>query len=221
MRNLIILILIITTLLSCKSSTKKQENKVAQLQGIYATEVINNKKESIGLPDTLKFVINGNDFIICPYGQLYWGVSKSDSLKLNVDMGICKAFFISKDSLLYLFCEETNSDDGASEIFNINTNNKKLEWKASLSGFNLGKPVLKGDYAYLTAIGMVAKLDLKTGKYVYEYDNLYTNSESAFNSFDSVVFRGDQTIFISKNYLTNKKDSVIVNEETKSIEIKK
>jgi hypothetical protein len=220
MKQIFIILAVTTLLTGCgrkiKPSFTKEDETI-----VYPTQVSNNRNSSAGIPDTLTFFMNGVDFRICPSGLFYIGELKSDSINLTAEMGIFKAFYLLKNSTLYLFCEESDSDNGFTEVFSLDMNNKTLNWKVSLNGFNMGKPVLKGYYAYMTTIGIVAKLDLKTGKFLYKYEDLYKRGESSFNSFDSIIFNNNQTVFLSKNYLTHSIDYVTVDELKNRITVKK
>lgn len=73
-----------------------------------------------------------------------------------------------------------------------------MKWKRSIYGFNVGQGLVEGDFAYLTAIGSIAKVDLRSGANVWRHRNLYQVSEhtdSAFNSFELPEIKGDTVLF--------------------------
>jgi hypothetical protein len=166
-------------------------------------------------------MIDGIEFNIFPNGLLNWGSSKTDTVRLTTDMFVEKAFYYKNDSSLFLFCEESDNDCGSSEVFNINLQEKRLKWKAQIYAFNLGQPIIRGDFVYLTTLGFVGKLDLKSGKYAYKYSELYDNQKYAFNNFDTIIFKDTMTYFLSKRSLSEIFDSIIVNEKENKMVIKK
>ena len=93
--------------------------------------------------------------------------------------------------------------------------------KSEIQGFNLGLPYIRDNFAYVTTIGVVGKLNLDNGDYVYQQFDLYDNKKYSFNSFDTILFQDRLTIFLSKNYHSKHIDSLIINEKTDDRTIKK
>lgn len=186
---------------------------------IYPIIAINKHFERKGDSDTLTISLNNYDFVIYPNGFLKW--SEKDSVLLSQDMFVAYAYFHIIGNDLLLFCEMSDNDYGTSDVFRINLTNKQIKWKANLSGFNFGQPVIRANSAYVTAIGSVGKLNLETGKYLYVDTNLYDRDTGAFNNFDTIIFRDSKTYFIAKRPLNSMVDTVILDERTKKMTIKK
>ena len=197
----------------------KNELSIDTLKTVYPTRATNKHKNWTGDEDTLSLSINNYNFTIYPGGLLKWG--DKDSVRLSVDMYVTHAYFYIIENDLLLFCEMSNSDEGTSDIFRINLTNGQIKWNANLNGFNLGQPVIRSNYGYITTIGAVGKLDLRTGKYVYEKSNLYDTKTGSFNNFDTVLFRENKTYFVSKRPLNTIVDTVIIDENTNRMTIKK
>jgi len=232
--NKAILIVLLALLFTCCNSfNNHQANGILSNENIksyFPKRAINKNPNMNGLEDTLCFKIDGINFNILPrkhnhlsYGLLCWGTSKADTIRLTTDMFVVKAFFFKNDSSLFLFCEESDTECGTSEMFNINLQEKKIKWKADLKNFNLGQPIVRGDFVYLTTIGSVAKFDLKRCKYIYKYSDLYDydRSENAFNGFDTIVFKDNIAYFLSKRNSADNIDSVIVDEKENKMTVKK
>ena len=208
------------TILAIKNDLQnKNELSIDTLKTVYPTKATNKHKDWAGDEDTLSLSINNYDFTIYPGGLLKWG--DKDSVRLSVDMYVTRAYFyiIGKD--LLLFCEMSDSDGGTSDFYRINLTNGQIKWTANLNGFNLGQPAIRANYGYITAIGAVGKLDLGTGKYVYEKSNLYDTKTTSFNDFDTILFKENKTYFVSKRPLNNIVDTVIFDENTSRTTIKK
>lgn len=200
-------------------SQEKTQLSNDPLTTIYPTRAIKKHDDITGDDDTLSLSINNYDFTIYPSGLLKWG--DKDSVILSNDMYVTIAYFQLIGNDLLLFCEMSDSDNGTSEIFRINLANKHIKWKTNLSGFNLGRPVIRSNFGYITAIGCIGKLDILTGKYIYVNSNLYDIKTGAFNDFDTVLFQGNNTYFVAKRPTTNNIDSVIFDEKSNTIRIKK
>lgn len=204
------------------SNHRKNGNLSNENVQSYFPKLATNKNLNMkGDADTLIMKIDGIDYNIFPNGLLSLGSSKTDTIRLTTDMFVEKAFFFKIDSSLFLFCEESDNDCGSSEVFNINLLEKRLKWKAQIYAFNLGQPIIRGDFVYLTTLGFVGKLDLKSGKYAYKYSELYDNQKYAFNNFDTIIFKDTMTYFLSKRSLAEIFDSIIVNEKNNKMVIKK
>lgn len=207
----------------CNSFNNHQANSILSnenIQSCFPKRAINKNPNMDGLEDTLCFKIDGINFNIFPNGLLCWGTSKADTIRLTTDMFVEKAYFIKIDSSLMLFCEESDSDYGTSEMFNLNLQEKKIKWKANIKDFNLGQPIVRGDFVYLTTLGSVAKFDLKRRKYVYKYSNLYDNQDESFNNFNTIVFKNNLTYFLSQKHTAANFDSVIVDEKENKMTVK-
>ncbi len=175
--------------------------------------------------DTLMVTLDKIAFTIMPNGRLSWGKGKTSFIKLSTKVTIDKAYLYKSKNTLFVFYIETDGEGATSRVEKIDLANIKKVWKAEIYGFNLGQPYIVDNCAYVTSIGNIGKIDLKTGKYLYRFQDLYDDEKGSFNSFDTVTFSKDLTFFISNNTsVANdliRVDSVIVNEKTKTIKIKK
>jgi len=223
MKKTTIILAILTILFGCGTSTTKENTQAvsgaAESQVIIPLKANNKNIEMQRDIDTLSLVVDNIFFEIRPDGILRWGNNLADTLRLTTDMYVNLAYFHKVDNILFLFIEESDSEDGTSEILKIDLSQKTIIWKTGLNGFNLGDPYLINGYAYLTAIGVVGKLNLETGKYTYHFPDLY--EKGSFNFFDTIIFKDSLTYFLSNNSGTKRNDTVVVNETTGKITIKK
>lgn len=169
--------------------------------------------------DTMYCSINGDDFLISPTGLLKWGYNYQNTFQLKTDVYIEKAFFYLDEDFLIVFYVETDMDGGASRVEKINLETKERIWMAEIYAFNLGQPYVRCNFAYLTTFSFVGKLNLANGSYDYKFEDLYDYAKYSFNSFDTIIFKDDFTYFISPN--SRRIDSVIVNEKTKEMKVRK
>ncbi len=181
----------------------------------------NYKNPDRPVEDTLIVTIDKTDFLITPDGKMFWGQNPADTIHLLTDVIIEKAFLhINADTLL-IFYTETDHDGATSRFEKINLTARQRILTAEIYGFNLGLPYLVDNFAYVTTIGVVGKLNIDNGQYVYQFSDLYDHKKYSFNNFDTILFKDSLTMFLSKNRNGNRVDSVIVNEKTGDGTIKK
>lgn len=127
---------------------------------------------------------------------------KNDKLDRNV-------YYAEYQGDLLLLCEFTDGLNGGGFIARLNGRTMAIKWKRLIRGFNVGQGLIEHDHAYVTGIGFVGKVDLKSGVFAWKHDNLYTNGlrkdgsygDSNFNSFETPKVEGDAVLFTEvENY---------------------
>ena len=213
---LIVTSIIIATNNSC--NCKLSENSIINEQN-----PIKAKRKNTENPfaiDSLFATIDNINFIITPKRKLIWFDKTLNKISLNTKLSIDNAYLYKIDNVLFVFYTETDFNVSTSRVEKIDLKNKKQIWQNEIYGFNLGLPSIKDNFAYVTTIGMVGKLNLETGKYIYQYTDLYDSEKTSFNSFNEIVFKDSLTFFLSKNRKEDRTDSIIINEKTKEIKIR-
>ena len=89
---------------------------------------------------------------------------------------------------LVIVYETTNFDYSTSYTSRMDIQDKSTVWLTPIRTFNLGEPMIHSQHLYVTAIGLVAKLDLKTGEYIWKHSGLYNKQTRDFNDFDKPIF---------------------------------
>jgi hypothetical protein len=132
-------------------------------------------------------------------------------VRLEIKQGyfVEKLLFAQCDNDLILAYEITNHDQNSSQITRIDGQKMTPVWTTQVPGFNLGIPVMRGSSVYVSAIGMLGKLRVETGEYIWKHDNLYESESYSFNAFNPPVFNGTRVIF----------EEVTSNHSPKSIEL--
>lgn len=171
--------------------------------------------------DTLIATFDKARFLITPEGKILWGQNPADTIHLLTDVIIEKAFLHLNGDTLLIFYTETDHEETTSRLEKINLSSRQRILTAEIQGFNLGLPYIVDNFAYVTTIGVVGKLDLDNGQYVYQYNDLYDYKKYSFTSFDTIVFKDNLTFFLSDNRNGKRIDSLIVNEKTGDRTIKK
>lgn len=121
---------------------------------------------------------------------------RSFNLRLDKEEVIERVLYYAEfEGDLLLTCETRSGDAGAGFIARLNGNTLALKWKRHIPAFNVGRGLVEGNYAYLTAMGFIAKVDLITGRYTWQHDNLYRSSDGAFNSFELPEIKNNKVVF--------------------------
>jgi hypothetical protein len=159
-----------------------------------------------------KFSAMGRKYSITARGQVSSITinSQKRSSKLEVDEGfIEKLSFMEYEGNLLLLIELDDHISGWGNIYSLNPKNSALNWKANIPGFNIGESLIEQKYAYITAIGFIAKINLNNGRYIWQNDNLYKRSDS-FNNFVQPQIEGQRVIFRGDGYLAETPKSIVV-----------
>lgn len=140
------------------------------------------------------FKLNGQKFLIQPNGK---GIRGQDRFRLNVPGrdAITVLHYGSYNKDLIFVYETEDGESSASFVVRLDGKTLKKKWEAELGGFNTASGLINNGYLYQTAIGLVAKLDLKTGKFVWFHNNLYDRAYFSFNSFETPAKKNGQIVF--------------------------
>lgn len=114
------------------------------------------------------------------------------------------------DNLLIMFYEVGDSLGVSSEAAAFSMHNFKRKWKTDLWGFNLAV-ARKGDVAFTSTAGFAAKINLKSGKFLWKH-NLRGKRE--FNGGGEIVVESNVVRFsnnMGKPLLIDEKTGKIIN----------
>ena len=118
-------------------------------------------------------------------------------------------YFSEYQGDLLLICEVSDSDYGMGFIARLDAATLRIKWKRVIPGFNVGQGLLDGAFAYVTGIGFVGKVNLKSGAYAWGHRDLYGQANSAFNSFALPEVEGSVVVFREAEHYLRKKAAVI------------
>jgi len=110
---------------------------------------------------------------------------------------------------LLLLGEVSDHEYGSGFIVRLDGRTLQIKWKQIVSGFNIGPGLIDGSSAYVTAIGFIGKVSLKTGAYAWLHKDLYRQSNSAFNSFEIPEVIGNIVVFREIAFYLRKKIAII------------
>ena len=115
-----------------------------------------------------------------------------------------------------MFYTDTTADGSASFVKRIDIKSGKTLWTSDVTGIAMGRPVIKGQFAYIGSFGFVGKLKLKNGQYDWKYSNL--NEGGRFQKFQDIVFpNAREAAFIAPHPFSLESDTVVINDLTGEI----
>ena len=189
-------------------------------------------------PDTLLIYIDGSRYkvssrgeVVAPDGNVSFyikneakngtasGESASDgnvSFYIKNEGRIETLYFVQKGSSLFLFYTDATADGSASFVKRVDIKSGKTIWTSDVTGIAMGRPVIKGQFAYIGSFGFVGKLKLKNGQYDWKYSNL--NVGGRFQKFQEIVFpNAREAAFIAPHPFSLESDTVVINDLTGEI----
>lgn len=145
-------------------------------------------------------------------GRRSSGNEKSLSFSLRVDPNYYltrELYCLEYGGDLILIGEVSNFESGMGFIARLDGATLRMKWKRVIPGFNVGQGLLDGAFAYVTGIGFVGKVNLKSGAYAWRHTDLYGQANSAFNIFALPELEGNVVVFREAPHYLRKKIAVI------------
>ena len=126
---------------------------------------LGSRSDGASPPQTFNLHLSKGDFIRALYSAEYQG-----------------------DALLLI--EVSNGAYGAGFLVRIGGAVPDIKWKQAIPGINVGKGLIEGDFAYVTAMRFVAKVNLKSGTYAWRNGDLGHG-----DAFDAPALDGNTVLF--------------------------
>lgn len=148
-------------------------------------------------PAEFNFTLSGKKFKIHREGLCE--LSDGDRITQVVSIPLPGNFLIESFSYgvyerdIVLYYQLYDGHDLSAGVARLNYNAGKTVWTAAIPGFNIGEPLVHGSKLYVTAFGFIGKMDLNSGVYDWQHDELY--DDGAFNAFKRPKLSGDVVVF--------------------------
>jgi hypothetical protein len=84
---------------------------------------------------------------------------------------------------LLLAYEVTNGNSGWGYVARLDQNERTFRWIAPIPSINIGPGLIEEDYVYLSGQDFLAKIDLQSGKYVWQQTEFDKQAGRAFLDF--------------------------------------
>lgn len=148
-------------------------------------------------PAEFNFTLSGKQFRVHRNGICE--VSDGNRITQVVSIPLPGNFLIESFSYrvyerdIVLYYQLYDAHDLSAGVARLNHDAGKAVWTATIPGFNIGEPLVHGSKLYVTAFGFIGKLDLNSGVYDWQHDELY--DDGAFNAFKRPRLTGDVVVF--------------------------
>jgi hypothetical protein len=195
---------------SCKDSSKEFIPKRMNFSNLISTEIKGDSEV-----DTVYFNLDGQKMMMLPEGKVY---NSNDSLVLDLKIEdyIEQIYFFRIESDIIAIFVESDGDSGWSTAKRISLKSNKIIWSTNIWGFNMERPVIIDNMAYVSTLGFVGKLNITDGKYFWKHENLY--DEGKYNNFEEPkFFQNNLVLFLSKDFRTKKYDSILIDDNSGKI----
>lgn len=106
-----------------------------------------------------------------------------------------RVYFFEDEGDLLLIYEVSDQKYGWGYVERFDQKKLKPKWVAPVSGFNLGPALVEFPYVYFSAANLLAKIDLRTGGYVWKQENFQSPSATPFDGFQLPSISGDRVVF--------------------------
>src|SRR6266480_2883092 len=132
------------------------------------------------------------------------GHSESDSGKprprnfdLRVDRNghLVRVYFAEYEGDLLLIYEASDKQFGWGYVERLNQKTLKPRWLKPVNGFNIGPGLVEANYAYLSAVDLLAKIDLRTGDYVWQQQAFQEQYLLSSDGFRLASVKGERVFF--------------------------
>ena len=193
-----ILALIIVTLLMFTASAQEQasQSNAAPEQKAF-TKVDRTGDE--GYRSFFMFSTTGRGYTVRADGYAQGDTGKgrpsSFTLKVGRNGHMVRFYFLEHEADLLVIYEGSDQRYGWGYAARLDQRTMKLRWIAPIDGFNIGPSLVEGNYAYLTAANLLAKLDLQTGRYVWQQPELQKQYPLSFEGFRLPSIQGERVLF--------------------------
>jgi len=118
------------------------------------------------------------------------------SLPLGRRGHIVRFYFLEHENDLLLIYELSDEHLGWGYLVRLNQKTLKPKWALPINGFNIGPGLLDtASDAYLSAANLFARVDLKTGIYLWQQEDPQKQFPLGFAGFRLPQFEGDRVLF--------------------------
>ena len=156
------------------------------------------RQTSEGSPHAFEFELSGFSYKISGNGagrRVKGEQTRRFNLRLDGGDYVERFYFAEYRDNVLLLCGVTDGESGMGFVARLEQPSMRTRWKRLIPAFNVGAGLIEDEHAYLTGINFVARLDLRTGEYVWKHDQLERGDGGDFNSFEVPSIEGDAVLF--------------------------
>lgn len=142
------------------------------------------------------------------------GASPAQPFNLHLSRGdlIRTLYYAEYQGDALLLIEVSNGAYGAGFLVRVGGAVPDIQWKQALPGFNVGRGLIEGDFAYVTAMRFVAKFNLRSGGYAWQHDDLARGG--SFDAFAAPQLAGNTVLFPTRPPAGERATTLTVEKQT-------
>ena len=163
-----------------------------------------------------EFPVAGSNYHIARtgLGSRSGGASSPQAFNLHLSRGdfVRTLYYAEYQGDALLLIEVSNGAYGAGFLVRVGGPVPDIKWKQALPGINVGKGLLEGGFAYVTAMRFVAKVNLKSGTYAWRHED--QEHQDAFDAFDAPRLDGSAVLFPAHQATGGPARTVTVDKQT-------
>ena len=194
-----IVVVLVFLLLACAGPARSQEpSPTAPAEELSFTAV--GRIGDPGYRSFFNFATKGGGYIFRADGFAEVSQGKGRPRNFSVPLGrsghMVRFYFLEHENDLLLIYELSDERLGWGYLVRLNQKTLKPKWAIPINGFNIGPALVDTtSNVYLSAANLLARVDLKTAKYVWQQENLQKEFPLGFAGFRLPQLEGDRVLF--------------------------
>ena len=168
---------------------------------------------------TFEFELRGFAYHFSAYGNgRRTKGTKTRGFNLRLDPGetVTRAFYTECEGDLLLLLHTQVAGAGAGFVTRLEQPSMRGLWRQRIPAPDVGEPLREGVHLYVSGRGFVGKLDLRTGVYLWQHDNLEDrrgDEPKPLGAFEAPALDGDAVLFRERP-VYNPRRTLAVNRKT-------
>ena len=141
------------------------------------------------------------------------------NLRLEGGDAVARLFYTEFEGDLLLLLHLDTAGGGAGFDTRLEQPSMRGLWRQRIPASDVGTPLRDGPQLYVTGVGLVAKLDLRTGAYAWLHNSFEVaggGEPPALNAFDQPELKGDEVLFRERP-VYNPRRTVVLDRKTGEI----
>ena len=160
-----------------------------------------DRANAVGPPYKFSFAVQGCGYSINEKGKgsrSCASTKRSFQLPVERDSYIEHIYYFGNSNALVVMYELTDEEAGWGTVVSYDRSKLRARWKLHIPDFNIGQSLVEGNFAYVTGVGFIAKLDMRKGRFVWQQKGLYQRKIS-LESFKLPQVEGNTVVFTSED----------------------
>ena len=144
------------------------------------------------------------------------------NLRLDSGEAVARLFYSEFEGDLLLLLHTTVADSAFGFVTRLEQPSMRGLWRQRIPAGDLGRPLRDGRDLYVTGTGFVGKLDLRTGEYAWQHDDLEVERGDApkpLHTFDEPELDGGAVLFRERPVYNPRRTAVIDKKTGKVIRV--